>query len=96
MVFIKATEETNQMNHKRILAYAIAFCISTTLFFIWFTLIWGFIIGAIAFITWTLPVAIPFTWGIFRLLLTFAVIFTVLFLFAREGKEFIAGIEKDL
>lgn len=96
MGFMKVIEGTNKMNYKRILAYTMAFCISTTLVFLGFVLFWGFVIAALTFVTWTLPVGVPFTWGIFRLLLTFAVSITILFLFTKEGKKFITGIEKDL
>lgn len=73
----------------RVLGYLIAFSYGTL-----FGVVLGYalllvIIGIIMFVTLSLPVALPFTWVVFRLIVAFGVFLGVCYMFSNDGRYFV-------
>lgn len=83
------------MNFRRTFGYVLAFCLATALCFAAVALFLALIIGMLMFITLSLPVASPFSWVIFRILLLISMVFATVFCFSKEAKEFVDDFEED-
>lgn len=83
------------MNLKRILGYAFVFSLATVICFIGVSFFLAFVIGALMFVTWSLPVALPFTWTVFRIVLLISVFIATLFCFSDQGLELVDDFEED-
>ena len=82
----------------RVLGYFINFLFMTLLVVILGYALLLFIIGILMFVTWSLPVALPFTWGVFRLILALGMFLGICFMFSNEGRssvdEFVESFNK--
>lgn len=83
------------MNFKRTFGYLLAFSFATSLCFAAVALFLALIIGMFMFVTLSLPVASPFTWVVFRILLLISMVFATVFCFSKEAKEFVDDFEED-
>ena len=81
------------MNFKRILGYMVAFCFATVILFLGVSALLGAFIGALVVITWSLPVASPFTWGVFRLILLASMIMSLAYCSSKDCEQFVDRLE---
>ena len=77
------------------LGYVLAFSYATLLGVILGYAMLLFIIGILMFVTWSLPAALPFTWGVFRLIVAFGMILGVCFMFSNEGRSAVDEFAKS-
>lgn len=75
-----------------IMAYFIALVVS---FFVMYALL-VVIIGALMFITMSLPLASPFTWVVFRIILVMSVFCATFFIITPNAKEWVEKCVKEL
>ena len=68
-------------------SYFLVFSLSTVIFVAVFFVILLFFIGSLMFITWSLPAALPFTWPIFRLLVSMGTLAAFCFTVSKEGRS---------
>ncbi len=64
-----------------------SFIAAWVIFFIAVALFLGAIMLFISFITWSWPIASPFTWFVFRLIAAIAAIFAISWSFSIENKN---------
>jgi len=74
---------------KKALIYIGSFIAAWVVIFIAAPLFLGAIMLFISFITWSWPIASPFTWFVFRLTVAIATIFAITWSFSKENKEFV-------
>lgn len=53
------------------------------------------VIAFLSFITWSLPLASPFTWSIFRILFAIAFLIALCWSFSKENKQFVEDTLKN-
>jgi hypothetical protein len=80
----------------KLLIYVVSFLAAWIFMFIMAVIILGFVILILSFINWSLPLVIPFTWAIFRLLVAIALIFALFWSFSKENKDFVNETLKTL
>ena len=74
---------------KKALLYIGSFIVSWVISFTVIALFLGLLVLIVMFIVWSWPVASPFTWGIFRLISGIATIFSIIWSFSKENKQFV-------
>jgi hypothetical protein len=78
------------------LIYVGSFAMVLVLSFIGAALLFAVMLAFVSFIAWSLPLASPFTWTVFRIISTIAFIIAVLWSFSKENKQFVEELLKDL
>lgn len=73
----------------KIYFYFWAYMISLVGTFFAICLFFGVIMGILMFVTWSLPVASPFTWVVFRILLSLSILLSAVFMFTPNAKEWV-------
>ena len=79
----------------RFIFYVLVYLISIIVSFIAVGLVLAIIILILMFVTWSLPVASPFTWVVFRILFSMAVIVSTIFMFSPNAKQWVDQCCKD-
>lgn len=79
----------------RALGYAVGFTIVFTVIFLAMYAALLLIVGALAFITWSLPAYSLFNLVVFRLFVLLASLIAVSFLLSKEGREAIDEFERS-
>jgi hypothetical protein len=77
----------------RALGYVVGFA---TVFVVIFAALYAallLLVGAISFITWSIPLASPFNLVVLRIFVVLSTIISVLFLLSREGQEALGNFE---
>jgi len=79
------------MNKNRIFFYFVGYMLALCCFIAILYILLGVVITALMFITWSLPVASPFTWVIFRAIFSMAVVLltSLVFVFSKEAKDWV-------
>jgi hypothetical protein len=81
---------------KKALVYVTSFIAAWILMFIVVAVVFGTMLLLLSFVTWSWPVASPFTWFVFRLIATISMLFAIMWSFSKENKEWVDGVMKDL
>lgn len=79
----------------RALGYFIHFLFMTLLGVILGYALLLFIIGILMFVTWSVPAVLPFTWGVFRLIIALGMFFGVLFIFSNDARSSVDAFVKS-
>ena len=77
----------------RALGYVVGFATVFVVIFLAFYTALLLLIGALSFITWSLPIASPFNLVVVRIFTLIASLVSVLFLLSREGQEALDSFE---
>jgi hypothetical protein len=66
------------------------------LMFIVVAVVFAAMLLLLSFVTWSWPIASPFTWFVFRLIAAISMIFAIAWSFSKENKEWVDEVMKDL
>lgn len=77
----------------RALGYAVGFATVFPITFLALCVLLLLFVGAISFVTWSVPLASPFNLLVFRIFVLLSTIISVLFLLSREGQEALDSFE---
>ena len=78
----------------RVLGYVVGFAITFTIILASFYALLLLFMAALAFITWSMPLASPFNLVVLRIFVVLASILSVSFLLSKEGREAVDEFEK--
>ena len=77
----------------RALGYVVGFATVFVVIFLVMSVALLLLVGALSFITWSLPLASPFNLVVLRIFVVLSTIISVLFLLSREGQEALDSFE---
>jgi len=77
------------MNKNKFYFYFAGYMLALCLFVAILYILLISIIMILMFITWSLPVASPFTLEVYRIIFSMSVVLSTMFIFSREAKEWV-------
>jgi hypothetical protein len=78
------------------LIYIASFVMALLLSFIGVALLFAVMLAFVSFIAWSLPLASPFTWIVFRIIFGIAFVIALAWSFSKENKEWVEGVLEDI
>lgn len=75
--------------------YIVQYFMALVIFFMILCSLLGAVMLLLMFITWSLPVASPFTWWVFRIILTLSFVISSFYIFSPQAKDWVNGCLED-